>query len=271
MANLKVEKQIELEKLFAKNQLIPRLREYFEEYPDMDFKAYFDALGLNHRFGFTLLIQMALHKRCDITTLVGVLRKSYDDIDDVVIAIQVAVANYLVEYDFDKRQFIVIYDISDEVQQELDLYQYPVPMLVEPKELVDNNSFGYLTFGGSIILRDNHHNRDVNLPTLNKLNKTKLSINHVTAYMVNNTWKALDKQKEDETFDDYRKRLRAFDKYDRDSKNVMELIGDEEFYCTHRVDMRGRIYCQGYHVNYQGNDWNKAVVEMAEKEIVEID
>jgi len=37
---------------------------------------------------------------------------------------------------------------------------------------------------------------------------------------------------------------------------------------THKYDKRGRCYSQGYHVNPQGNDWNKAVIEFAEKEPV---
>jgi DNA-directed RNA polymerase len=47
------------------------------------------------------------------------------------------------------------------------------------------------------------------------------------------------------------------------------MLGNE-FYLTHRYDKRGRCYAQGYHVNPQGNDWNKAVIELAEKEVVTI-
>jgi DNA-directed RNA polymerase len=43
-----------------------------------------------------------------------------------------------------------------------------------------------------------------------------------------------------------------------------------EFYLTHRYDKRGRVYCQGYHVTYQGTPWNKAVLELADKEIIEV-
>jgi DNA-directed RNA polymerase len=41
------------------------------------------------------------------------------------------------------------------------------------------------------------------------------------------------------------------------------------FYLTHRYDKRGRTYAQGYHVNTQGNCWNKAVIELADEEVVE--
>jgi len=38
---------------------------------------------------------------------------------------------------------------------------------------------------------------------------------------------------------------------------------------THRYDKRGRVYCMGYHVNYQGTPWNKAVIELADKEMIQ--
>ena len=40
------------------------------------------------------------------------------------------------------------------------------------------------------------------------------------------------------------------------------------FFLTHAYDKRGRTYAKGYHVNYQGNDWNKATICFAEGEIV---
>ena len=41
---------------------------------------------------------------------------------------------------------------------------------------------------------------------------------------------------------------------------------DPTFYLTHAYDKRGRTYAQGYHVSYQGNDWNKACVQFGRAE-----
>jgi hypothetical protein len=49
----------------------------------------------------------------------------------------------------------------------------------------------------------------------------------------------------------------------------LPLQEGNEFCLTHKYDKRGRIYCQGYPVNYQGALWNKAVIQLAAKEIVE--
>lgn len=63
--------------------------------------------------------------------------------------------------------------------------------------------------------------------------------------------------------------MKAFEKYDRTAKDVLDhvRIHGNEFYLTHRYDTRGRTYSQGYHVNPQGNDWNKAIVEFAKEEV----
>ena len=45
------------------------------------------------------------------------------------------------------------------------------------------------------------------------------------------------------------------------------LLNGNNFSLNHKYDKRGRTYCQGYHVNYQGTPWNKAVVEFSHKEI----
>jgi DNA-directed RNA polymerase len=41
------------------------------------------------------------------------------------------------------------------------------------------------------------------------------------------------------------------------------------FHLTHKVDKRGRIYSQGYHVNTQGAAFKKAMIELAKEELIE--
>ena len=96
------------------------------------------------------------------------------------------------------------------------------------------------------------------------------SFNMETARMVKNTWRNLDKVKEGETKEDYDKRVRAFEKYDKHAKDIMGLLTSEgnTFYFTNRYDKRGRTYCQGHHATYQGTPWNKSVLEFANKEVI---
>lgn len=263
----KVAHQVELERLFNKNQLIPRIR---KEFQDEHFGEAIEDAGIPIPFGLDLLVQMALHKRASLTTLIGCLRHHFQDSQITADMIYKAAEADLVDYDTTLRMFVVKYMISDDVQEELDKFQFPLPMVVPPQKITNNRTTGMLTSGGSVILRNNHHNDDVCLDHLNRVNQMKLTVNNDTVRMVKNQWKNLDKPKEGETKEDFAKRKRAFEKFDRTARDVIDLLTKEgnEFYLTHRYDKRGRIYCQGYHINPQGNAWNKAIVEFADKEII---
>lgn len=269
--------QLEIEKLFNKNQLMPRLKAEFKA--ANGFTAHMDSNGIPLDFGFTLLAQIALHKRANMQTMVGILRHFFVETHGSRAAQACAdmllkAAEYdLVDWHPVRREFIMKWDVSSDVKLDLERYQYPLPMVVEPKEVKSNTDTGYFTIRSSIILKDNHHEDDICLEHINEMNRIKLRINHDVARMVQNQWKGLDKPKDDETYEDYQKRVRAFEKYDRTAKDVMQMVEissrDGEFYLTHRYDKRGRCYSQGYHINYQGNSWNKAVIEFAKGEIVD--
>ncbi len=264
--------QIDMEKLFHKNQLIPRIKSEFTN-ADINFKKIMNLNGIDIDFGFDFMIQMALHKRTNITILVGILRHHFGSYlnasqmtaDEILKCVQAD----LVDWHPSLRQFIVRYDISQDVQDDLDRYQYPLPMIVEPKKINNNMDTGYFTSKNSVILKNNHHEEDVCLDHLNKVNKIKLKIDFNTGNMIHNKWRNLDKPKPHEDRKEFQKRVKAFEKYDRTARDVMahlEIAGNE-FYLTHRFDKRGRVYCQGYHVSYQAAPWNKAIINFANEEI----
>ena len=271
MANEKINHQIELERLFNKNQLIPRIRQEFSECKEFDFAAYFQEKGIPVAFGFDVLVQMALHKRASLPTLIGCLRHHFEDSQATADMLYKAAEADLMTYSVQLRQFIVSFTISADVQAQLDRFQFPLPLVIEPMKVTTNRQTGYYTSSGSIILRNNHHMDDVCLDHINRMNKIRFVINFDTVTMVKNKWRNLDKPKEGETKEDFHKRKRAFEKYDRTAKDVISLLVKEgnEFYLGHKYDKRGRTYCQGYHVSYQGAPWNKAVIEFADQEIIE--
>ena len=59
-----------------------------------------------------------------------------------------------------------------------------------------------------------------------------------------------------------------YDKYVNTAKAMCKAFADNDIYLTHKYDKRGRVYCQGYYISYHGTDWNKAVLELSNKEIV---
>jgi hypothetical protein len=268
------EHQLLLERLFNKNQTLTRIRDEFINCEEVDFEGYFNALNMPAEFGFNLLTQMALHKRATLPILVGILFHHFETAAQPTQAcadmLMLAAEADLVDWDGLRKEFVVRFEISKDVQEEIDRFQYPLPMVIRPKKVSDNRDTGYLLTRGSIILRKNHHEDDVCLDHINRLNRTKFTINTDTAMMIANRWRNLDRPKEGESQQDFEKRVKAFEKYDRTAKDVIGLLTQHgnEFYLTHRYDKRGRTYCQGYHVNYQGAPWNKAVIELADKEIV---
>ena len=263
-----MQQQVELEIKYNKNQVITRIK---KEFASAGFEEAIVETGVPVQFGMDLLAQMALHKRCKIDTMVGVLIHHFDDPQITADMIMLACQKDLVDWSVPLRQLIVRFNITDDVQLEIDKYQFPLPMVVEPKEVRTNKDTGMLMSSGSILLKKNHHDEDVCLDHINRMNKVRFKLNHDVATFVKNEWSDLDKPKQGETKQDYERRVRAFEKYDRVAHDVIAEIETHgsEFYMTHKYDKRGRIYCQGYHISYQGNPWNKACIELATEELVQ--
>jgi hypothetical protein len=230
-----------------------------------------EEAGIPVTFGFDLLVQMALAKRTTVSTLVGVMRKHLGCPQQTADMLKRCVQAELVTYDNQLRQFICNFNISQDVQDDLDRFQFPLPMVVQPHEVRRNKDSGYILSNASLVLKDNYTDDDICLDHINRTNAIAFSINHAVVTQVKNSWRNLDRQKAGETADDFNRRKKAFDKFDRTCKDVISLLTEltERIYLTHRYDKRGRSYCMGYHVNYQGNPWSKAIVELSDKEFVE--
>lgn len=263
--------QLELERKYNKNQLVTRIRQEFTDCEALDFAAALDDLGVDPNLGINILTQLAIHKRANMATMIGCVRHYADELQDIADTLLIMAENDYINWDPEQELFIVELDVSKDVQEEIDTYQFPLPMIVEPRQVKDNMDTGYLTGNRSIILKNNHHDDDVCLDHINRMNRIAMSIDIDTANMIQNKWKGLDKQKDDETRTDFLRRVKAFKKYDETAHTIMALLvnAGNKFYLTHRPDKRGRTYCQGHHVNYQGNPWNKATVVLAKGEVVE--
>lgn len=272
MSNARYALQYKLEELFNKNQIHSRIAAEFTQCKEINFIEYMEHHNINPKFGIDLLVQMALHKRCSFETLFGLLRNHFSNTQAVADEMLKCAIADLVNWHPGTKQFIVIFNITQDVQEEIDRFQYPLPMVVQPNILKENRDSGYLLGKQSVILKNNHHDEDVCLDHLNRCNAVKYSIDLRTAAMIKNTWRNLDKPKKGETREEFEKRKRAFEKFDRTAHDVIGLLTQEgnEFHLTHRYDKRGRTYCQGYHVSYQGTAWNKATIQFAEKEIIHV-
>ena len=263
--------QIELEQLYNKNQTVTRIRKEFVDCKDFDFIDYMTHRGIPIEFGLDVLVQMALHKRCSLPTLAGILRRHFNDCQIVADMLLKCAEADLMDWDPTSEMFIVKFEVSKDVQEELDRFQYPLPMVIEPRIVRKNTDTGYVLGGGSLILKHNHHDDDICLDHINRMNRVRFAIDHDTVRMIKNKWRNLDRQKAGETKDEFNRRKKMFEKYDRTAKDVITALSvhTDSFYLTHKYDKRGRVYCQGYHINYQGAPWNKATIQLADKELVQ--
>lgn len=153
-------------------------------------------------------------------------------------------------------------------------YQYLPPMIVPPEPVTNNRGSGYLTIDwDSLILKDNHHDGDICLDSINRFNSVAFSLDTRVIRNIRDNRKHLDSPKGDETKDEYERRVNSFLKMEEQSMKVFAMLVNEgnRFYLPHKYDKRGRTYCQGYHVSYQGNTYRKAILQLADAELVAID
>lgn len=269
---MRYETQQLIEQRFAKYQTLPLLRNEFTTTPQI--MQIINSLGLPDGFVVEVLVQLVLHRRAPANVLVGILARFFDgDHQQTASALEyLAVNTELLMLDPQTLTFIVVFDVSPDIKALMHQYQYLPPMIVEPEPVTGNRGSGYLNQrNDSLILKDNHHEGDIGLDSINRFNRVPLALNQRVIKTIRNSRKSLDRPKQDENFQDYRKRVEAFERFEKDSMLVFATLVNEgnRFYLTHKVDKRGRTYCQGYHVSYQGNDYAKAVLELADAELVE--
>ena len=260
-------KQIELETILSKNQQYSKVESIVIESGVTD--KYKEDRKL-HNFFITLVTQAMLHIRMDIPTAIGVTRKAAENNCALAAGLlEVAIEDQLVL--FKDGAIVTRYFLPKEVEYELALFMFPLPMVCRPKQVVDNRTTGYLLDKDKSVLLGKHHiEEDICLDVLNIQNNIPLCINNTVVTKAANTFKSSKGRKEGESLQEHDKRIKQFHKFDKDSRVVISILNDitDKFYMVHGPDKRGRLYCKGYHINYQGHDWAKAIVELSNKEMV---
>ena len=234
---------------------------------DLDLKAFINDTGIDFDLAIKTLAYMAIYKRLTLDMLVAMLfrpkgNKSSDKkrLITVTNAVEQMARHRLFNYDTDKNQAIVRFELDDKVQKEISAFQYPLPLIVPPKLIKHNMSSAYYQKQKqSVLLHKRTTRRDVCLEHLNLMNQVAFSINTKVLKKAKNEWSEHGKYTKNQ--------IDRFNRYCGISQNLMTENGNE-FYFSHRYDYRGRCYCEGYYLNYQGNDYCKSVIEFANKEIV---
>jgi hypothetical protein len=155
-----------------------------------------------------------------------------------------------------------VYQVPEEIALKLNSFSYPLPLVHEPNLLKQNVDSAYYTkqhcySNITNIPKDIMELIDINLDHLNHINKTPLHLYPIDLYP------EIPNQKEGEDGIEYSKKLTSLGKYIDASTDIHNLLSSyDTLYLSHYYDKRGRIYCKGYHLNYQGSDWNKAVLHI---------
>lgn len=251
-----LEKELEIK--LNKNQLIPKLTKLVQN--NQEIKEIIFNHNLDIAIAERLLVQLIIHKRIDIPTAVGMCYYIYKNpqltADKVIACINAG----LCTFDIDKEQLVVKFDVPANIQKELDVFMFPMPLVVEPKKLEKNSQNGYyIADTGSVILNHRVPKYDVNLEHLNRVNRIKLRINNNLVQYVKelNQWKITKEVSR-----------KNWNKFCETAQNVHNWFTGKTFWLTNKYDDRGRTYSIGYFINPQGTDWNKSVIELANEELV---
>ena len=152
--------------------------------------------------------------------------------------------------------------VSEELQTYISQSRYLPPMVCEPSTLTKNSESAYLTHNDSLILgKGNHHNECISLDVINTQNAIPLCLN--TQF--------LSTVEEEATFDlEDPKKRQQWEHYKQQGYELYTMMTKQgnRFYLTNKVDKRGRIYAQGYHITTMGTAFKKASVDLAEQEVV---
>lgn len=179
--------------------------------------------------------------------IIGVLAEQ--DLFDVVMANDTEEGTMMIECG---------YSLDEETMQYLANTKYLPPMIVPPQKVFHNHAEQYLTKKESLILGGsiNHHSNKLSTDVINILNQQALSLDEEIAEMPEVPNKELDTVE----------KQHQFNEMCLASKEVYrELIEHgNEFYFTHKFDKRGRVYSQGYHVQIQGTEYKKALINLAQ-------
>ena len=264
------ENQKLVEYMYSKRQASELLRHTFDNSRAMQIAR--DA-QCHESMALSVLSHMTQYKRIPIQAMMGILASEFkqDSLEEISRHLEKIVSTGIVRYNRDDHRLIMVYDVAPNIHGLIEQYMYLPPMLVPPLKVHGNRGSGYLTNrNDSLILKDNHHEGELCLDHINRCNSIPLSVNPNVVKAIRNHWKGIDHMRNGETFKDYQMRLDAFDKYERTTYRVIDMLleNGNQFWLTHKYEKRGRTFCQGYHLTYQGNDWNKACLELYEKEII---
>ncbi len=279
---MQFENQKMVEEIFNARQTKPMIQEFLRKNANLvnAVTLFEKRTNIPQHACWEVLVQLALAKRARVDSLVGMLGYLFRTSSNSRAEAYQECSKYIelmsllgfINWDPMREELVVKYDLSPHETSLVNQYAFLPPMIVPPLEVTNTNKgSGYITVrNDSVLLKDNHHEWDVCTKSLNDFNKIAFAIDERIVHSIRNHWKSIDVPKQGEDFTEYKRRVKAFEKYEAESFNMIALMIElgNEFYFVHKYDKRGRVYCQGHHISYQGNDWNKACVQFHHRTLI---
>jgi hypothetical protein len=146
--------------------------------------------------------------------------------------------------------------ITTEFELDVDIPEFDkhMPLFRKPSEVAYNPILGN---------RFKQHDSDVCREHIDTMNAIPLSLEGRIFDILEETTKAeLETQEQVDDWEVFKVRS--------DLAYAHVLDKGNEFYLEHSHDTRGRCYCSGYYINYQGNSYKKAIIQLFDKEVVRL-
>lgn len=158
--------------------------------------------------------------------------------------------------------------LSEELEALIARTNFLPPMVIAPNKLYSNDSSCYQTVSSHVILgKCNQDDSEVCLDILNYECNIPLTLcEDILPYP--NTFKV----DELDTPELQRTKRAAHERMCATSKEIHALMlsNGNHFYLASKVDSRGRSYCSGYEITYQGTEYMKAIVSIDEEFIIDL-
>lgn len=154
--------------------------------------------------------------------------------------------------------FVLPSALVDAIERSL----YLPPMVCQPQNVTNNFESGYLTHNDCVVLgKGNGHTGNLCLDVINTQNSVTFKLN--LDFLCNVEEEPNHSIEDMQSYANWQNfKIQSYELY-----SLLAKQGNQ-FWFTHKVDKRGRLYSQGYHVNPQGTPFKKAMLELKHEEIV---
>lgn len=144
------------------------------------------------------------------------------------------------------------YKLTGDIVDYINLRMYIPPQIEPPREWINNTNGGYQSFDSHIQLGKFPQDVDQALDVINYLQNIPLKLDNYIINMEIESNKVMNGNA-----------LTQFLKFKEQVKKLYAQYKNRVFYFIVKFDKRGRMYTCGYHINIQGQGFQKAAISLA--------